>query len=53
MPDRTFQMYDGTLISRKEARKKCLTNESGLGKNRKKLDEVVNATISFFKENLN
>ena len=52
-PDRTFQMYDGTLISRKEARKKCLTNESGLGKNRKKLDEVVNATISFFKENLN
>ena len=51
--DGTQQMYDGSKISRKEARKKCLTSESGKGKNRKKLNEVVKLTVDFFKENLN
>ena len=36
--DLTARMYDGSKISRKEARKKCLTSESGKGKNRKKLN---------------
>ena len=52
-PDGTAQMYDGSKISRKEARKKCLTSESGKGKNRKKLDEAVKLTVDFFKSNLN
>ena len=52
MPDNTFRLYSGAEISRKEARKKCITNESGKGKNRKKLNEAVNLTIAFFKENL-
>ena len=52
MPDNTFRLYSGAEISRKEARKKCITNESGKGKNRKKLNEAVNLTITFFKENL-
>ena len=51
--DGTAQMYDGSKISRKEARKKCLTSESGKGKNRKKLDEAVKLTVNFFKSNLN
>ena len=53
MPNKTFKMYDGTPISKKETITKCLTKESGSGKNRKKLDEAVNLTINFFKENLN
>ena len=53
MPDGTFQLYSGDEISRKEARKKCFTTESGKGKNRKKLNEAVNLTINFFKDNLN
>ena len=52
MPDNTFRLYSGAEISRKEARKKCITNESGKGKNRKRLNEAVNLTITFFKENL-
>ena len=52
MPDGTFRLYSGAEISRKEARKKCITNESGKGKNRKKLNEAVNLTIAFFKDNL-
>ena len=51
--DGTQQMYDGSKISRKEARKKCLTSESGKGKNRKKLNEAVKLTVDFFKGNLN
>ena len=51
--DGTAQMYDGSKISRKEARKKCLTSESGKGKNRKKLNEAVKLTVDFFKNNLN
>ena len=53
MPDGTFRLYSGAEISRKEARKKCFTKESGKGKNRKKLNEAVNLTITFFKDNLN
>ena len=53
MPDGTFRLYSGAEISRKEARKKCFTNESGKGKNRKKLNDAVNLTITFFKDNLN
>jgi len=53
MPDGTFRLYSGSEISRKEARKKCFTKESGKGKNRKKLNEAVNLTITFFKDNLN
>ncbi len=53
MPDGTFHLYSGAEISRKEARKKCITSESGKGKNRKKLNEAVNLTITFFKDNLN
>jgi len=53
MSDGTFRLYSGAEISRKEARKKCFTNESGKGKNRKKLDEAVNLAITFFKDNLN
>ena len=51
--DGTQQMYDGSKISRKEARKKCITSESGKGKNRKKLNEAVKLTVDFFKDNLN
>ena len=51
--DGTARMYDGSKISRKKARKKCLTSESGKGKNRKKLDEAVKLTVDFFKSNLN
>ena len=32
MPDKSFKMYNGTPISRKETITKCLTNESGDGK---------------------
>ena len=53
MPDGKFRLYSGTEISRKAARKKCITNESGKGKNRKKLNEAVNLTIAYFKDNLN
>ena len=53
MPNKTFKMYDGTPISKKDTINKCLTKESGNGKNRKRLDEAVNLTIDFFKENLN
>ena len=53
MADGTFRLYSGAEISRKEARKKCITSESGKGKNRKKLNEAVNLTITFFKDNLN
>ena len=51
--DGTQQMYDGSKISKKEARRKCITSESGKGKNRKKLNEAVKLTIDFFKDNLN
>ncbi len=51
--DGTQQLYDGSKISRKEARTKCLTSESGKGKNRKKLNEAVKLTVDFFKDNLN
>ena len=51
--DGTARMYDGSKISRKEAKKKCLTSESGKGKNRKKLNEAVKLTVDFFKSNLN
>ena len=53
MPDGKSFLYSGTEISRKEARKRCFTNEAGKGKNRKKLNEAVNLTITFFKDNLN
>jgi len=53
MPDKTFKMYDGTPISKKDTVARCLTDESRNGKNRKKLDVAVNLTINFFKENLN
>jgi hypothetical protein len=46
-------MYDGSKISKKEAKKKCLTSESGKGKNRKKLNEAVKLAVDFFKDNLN
>ena len=46
-------MYDGSKISNKEARKKCLTSESGKGKNRKRLNDAVKLTLDFFKDNLN
>ena len=51
--DGTQQMYDGSKISKKEVKKKCLTSESGKGKNRKKLNEAVKLTVDFFKDNLN
>ena len=51
--DGTQQMYDGSKISKKEARRKCITSESGKGKNRKKLNEAVKLTVNFFKSNLN
>ena len=53
MPDGKSFLYSGAEISRKEARKRCFTNEAGKGKNRKKLNEAVNLTITFFKDNLN
>jgi dienelactone hydrolase len=51
--DGTQQMYDGSKILKKEARRKCLTSESGKGKNRKKLNKAVKLTVDFFKNNLN
>jgi dienelactone hydrolase len=53
MPDGKSFLYSGAEISRKEARKRCFTNEAGKGKNRKKLNEAVNLTINFFKDNMN
>ena len=53
MPDGKLRLYSGARISRKEAKRKCITSESGKGKNRKKLNEAVNLTIAFFKKNLN
>ena len=53
MPDGKLRLYSGAIITRKEVKKKCITSESGKGKNRKKLNEAVNLTISFFKKNLN
>ena len=53
MPDGKLRLYSGAEISRKEAKRKCITSESGKGKNRKKLDEAVNLAIAFFRENLN
>ena len=52
MPDGKIRLYSGAGISRKEAKRKCITSESGKGKNRKKLNEAINLTITFFKENL-
>ncbi len=53
MPNGSPVMFDGTTITKKEAKKKCFTSEAGSGKNRKKLNEVVELTITFFKDNLN
>ena len=53
MPDGKLRLYSGATITRKEVKRKCITSESGKGKNRKKLNEAVNLTISFFKQNLN
>lgn len=53
MPDGKLRLYSGARISRKEAKRKCITSESGKGKNRKKLNEAVDLTIAFFKKNLN
>ena len=53
MPDGRLRLYSGASITRKAAKSKCITSESGKGKNRKKLNEAVNLTITFFKENLN
>jgi dienelactone hydrolase len=53
MSNGNLQLFDGTSISKREAKKKCLTSESGKGKNRKKLNEVIKLTIAFFKDNLN
>ena len=53
MSDGKLRLYSGARISIKEAKRKCITSESGKGKNRKKLNEAVNLTIAFFKKNLN
>ena len=53
MPDGRLRLYSGASITRKAAKSKCITSESGKGKNRKKLNEAVNLTIAFFKKNLN
>ena len=53
MPNGSVKMYDGTNITKKDAKRKCFTLEAGAGKNRKKLNDVINLTINFFKENLN
>jgi len=37
MPDKTFKMYDGAPISKKETISQCLIKESGSGKNKKNL----------------
>ena len=42
---------DGTLSSRKEAIKKCMTKESGGGSKREKLDEAVGIALDFFDKN--
>ena len=47
-PDGTWKHMDGTLISRKEALKKCMTNEAGGGSKREKLDEAVAIALNFF-----
>ena len=53
MPDGKLRLHSGANISREEIKRKCITSESGKGKNRKKLNEAVNLTIAFFKKNLN
>jgi len=52
MGDGSLKMHDGTPMTKRESRKKCLTTESGKCKNRKKLNEAVGLTINFFKDNL-
>ena len=52
MSNGSLKMHDGTAITKRESRKKCLTKESGEGKNRKKLNDAVELTINFFIDNL-
>ena len=47
-PDGSFKFADGTPTTRQEIIKKCITNESGVGKTREKLDEAIDLTINFF-----
>ena len=51
-PDGKWKHLDGTLTNQKEARQKCMTNESGGGKTREKLDEAINIALSFFDKHL-
>ena len=46
-PDRSYKLADGTSINKKEALRKCLTKESGIGKTREKLDEAINISLNF------
>ena len=46
--DRKVRWFSGAQTSRKEVIKKCMTKESGSGKNRKKLNEAINYAFIFF-----
>ena len=46
--DGTHKHLDGTLTNQKDARKKCMTNESGGSNTREKLNEAINLALNFF-----
>tara|TARA_Y100000022_G_scaffold195444_1_gene201121 strand:- start:2 stop:943 length:942 start_codon:yes stop_codon:yes gene_type:complete len=47
-PSGTWIHLDGTLTNQKDARKKCMTNESGGSNTREKLNEAINLALNFF-----
>ena len=50
--DGTRKHMDGTLTSRNEARKKCMTNKAGFGdKTNEKLDEAIEIALNFIDKN--
>jgi len=50
-PGGTWIHLDGTLTNQKEARQKCMTNESGGSNTREKLNEAINLALNFFDRN--
>jgi dienelactone hydrolase len=49
-PDGSMKFLDGTGISKRQSRSACLTNQSGKGKDRLKLDIVVKKVVTFFEK---
>ena len=50
MPNGTLRFANGSKASRKIVRRKCLRKQSGSGKDRKHLDEVIEMVLDYFEE---